>query len=1081
MGKPFQVLHFIPYIQGLKFYCMRSPSSLLLSILLLHSFFSFSQKQKKPGESKPHPQASYDSIFHGLKWRNIGPFRGGRANAITGVIGQDQVYYAGYTGGGVWKTEDGALHWKNISDGFFKVGSIGTVSVSESDPNIVYVGSGEHAVRGVMTSYGDGVYKSTDAGKTWKNMGLVQSRHISNILIHPTNPDIVYVGAQGTVHGPNSERGVYKSTDGGLTWKRVLFVDENTGVSSMSMDMKNPRILYAATWQHRRYPWTVESGGPGCAIWKSTDAGETWTKIVTGLPAQMGKIGVSVSRANPNRVFAIVEAERSKAGLYRSDNGGKSWELTCNDHLITARAWYYMKVYADPKNENVVYVLNAPLTKSIDGGKTFFDTHVEHGDTHDLWINPNDPQQIGLADDGGGSVTYNNGKSWSSLMNQPTAQIYRINVDNRFPYWVYGGQQDNTSVMVASRNNSSGLTERDWLIGPGCESAYIAFDPDNPTAYYGGCYQGFIEVMDAKTREIKDVQAYPSLNMGEEPKKMKYRFNWNTPIIVSPHDPTIMYQGANVLLKTTNGGISWDVISPDLTRNDTSKQGPGGRPFINEGAGGENYNTIYYIMESSLEKGVIWTGSDCGLVYLTRDGGKNWVNVTPAGLQECLIQSIELSPHDKATAYISATRYKFNDYTSYTFKTTDYGKTWTRIDNGIDTDDYIRVIREDPKTKDLLYAGSERGFYISYDGGSNWNKMQLNLPVVPVTDLAIHGNDLIAATAGRAFWILDDIGALQQSRELLAHPGIKLFTPKPSYHFRGASYSADPDNSPATTGTNPLQGVILDYYLTEKADTSLVKLEILDVNDKLIRTYTNKKDEDVKPHPGGPPPVVLIPSEKGLNRFAWDLRGENITPDIPGLYVLAGYDGYLSAPGKYKARLSYKGTTVETTMDVLQDPNLKVTNSEWNEQQQYLLRISKDLSDIYNTINHMRTVKKQLEGYNELMKDIKEDKELLDKGKELIKKTDQWESNLIETRQTTPQDLVNYHGKLNAEFSNLKTLADVHDPTITKGLKDRLADLEKEWAGYKAIYENDLKKEVDDYNNLFKTKKLPAIEVDAGK
>ncbi len=1054
---------------------MRNSSCFLLCILLSISFLSFSQKQKKADRSNTTQPVIYDSVFHGLKWRNIGPFRGGRANAISGVINQDQVYYAGYTGGGVWKTEDGGIHWKNISDGFFKTGSIGAIAVSESDPNVVYVGAGEHAVRGVMTSFGDGVYKSTDAGKTWKNMGLVNSRHISNIVVHPSNPEIVYVGAQGTVHGPNKERGVYKSTDGGLTWKNVLFVDENTGVTNLNMDMKNPRVLYAATWQHRRYPWKVESGGAGCAIWKSTDGGETWNKIITGLPDQMGKIGVSVSRANPNRVFAIVEAEKSKAGLYRSDNGGKNWSLMSNDHLITSRSWYYMKVYADTKNENIVYVLNAPMTKSIDGGKTFSSVQIEHGDTHDLWINPDNSRIMALADDGGGSVTYNNAQSWSTLINQPTAQFYRVNVDNRFPYWVYGGQQDNTSVMAASRNNSSGLTEKDWLVGPGCESAYIAFDPDNPTSYYGGCYQGFIEVMDAKTKQTKDIQAYPSVNMGVEPKKMKYRFNWNTPIVTSPHDPSVIYQGANVLLKTTNGGMSWEVISPDLTRNDTAKQGQGGGPFTNEGAGGENYNTIFYIIESSLEKGVIWTGSDCGLVHVTIDGGKKWIDVTPAGLQECLIHSIELSPHDKATAYISATRYKFNDYASYTFKTTDYGKTWTRIANGVDADDFIRVIREDRKVKDLLYAGSERGFYISFNGGADWNKLQLNLPVVPVTDLAIHENDLIAATAGRAFWILDDIGSLQQSKESFPDTKLKLFAPKPAYHYSGASYSAETDNSKNNlAGANPLQGVILDYYLPEKADTNLLKLEITDANNTLIRTYTNKKDENFKPYPGGPAPAVVIPAEKGLNRFAWDLRGDNITPDIQGVYI-GGYEGYLLSPGKYEARLVYKGGSAETAMEVLQDPNLKVSTADWNEQQQFLTLISKDVTDIHTAVKNMRKVKKQVEGYNEQMKDEKENKEVVDKGNELIKKIDQWESNLIETRQKTPQDVINFPGKLSVELLNLKGLADVHDPRITKGLKDRLADLEKEWGGYKAFYENDLKKAVAEYNSFFKSKNLPAI------
>src|SRR4030095_13538438 len=1048
----------------------------LITITLL-AFITFSltaQNQKKTEETKSASATNYDSVFQSLKWRCIGPFRGGRANAICGVPGNEQTFFVGYTGGGVSKTEDGGLTWRNVSDGFFKVGSIGDIAVSESDPNVLYVGTGEHAVRGVMTSYGDGVYKSVDGGKTWKNIGLQNTRHISDVVIHPNNPDIVYVAAQGTVHGSNVDRGIFKSTDGGQTWRKVLFVNDSTGASSLSMDMKNPRILYAATWQHRRYPWKVESGGNGCSIWKSNDGGETWEKINGGLPAQMGKIGVSVSRANPNRVFAIVEAEKSKAGLYRSDNGGESWTLMSSDQLITSRSWYYMEVFADTKNENVVYVLNAPITKSIDGGKTFQQVRVGHGDTHDLWINPNNSSIIGLADDGGGEITFNDCKSWSPLNNQPTAQFYRVNVDNRFPYWVYGGQQDNTSVMIQSRNNSFGITEKDWVVGPGCESAWIAFDPNNPTAFYGGCYQGYIEVLDAKTKEVKDIQAYPSVNLAIEPKKMKYRFNWNAPIIASPHDPSIIYHAGNVLFETSNGGITWEIISPDLTRNDSTKQGLGGGPITNEGAGGENYNTIYYVTESSLEKGVIWTGSDCGLVYMTTDGGKNWKNVTPAGLQESMINSIELSPNDKATAYISATRYKFNDYASYTYKTTDYGKTWTKIITGVDADDFIRVIREDKKVKDLLYAGSERGFYISYNGGTNWNKLQLNFPVVPVTDMIIKDNDLVVATAGRSFWILDDVGALQQFADVMAAGKIKLFTPKTTYRYSGAANipGLDPGNS---NGSNPVEGVMLDYYFPENADTNMVKLEIMDATNKVIRTYTNKKDSLYKPYPGGPPPAQEIPAMKGINRFAWNFKGENISPDITGAYVYGDYTGYRLPPGKYKARLNYKETISETEMNVIQDPALKVTAADWNEQQKFLNNISNEVSEIHKSIIAMRKVKKQVETYNELLKDVKDSKELIEKGKELIKEIDGWEAHLIATRQKTFQDVINFSSKLNVEFLYLKNLADAHDPRVTDGLKTRNTDLDKEWVKYKNVYDKDLRKAIDNYNGLFKNKNLPAI------
>lgn len=1047
-----------------------------LTVLLVAACFSmYAQRSKTSAPAAATPSFQAD-LYKGLKWRNIGPFRGGRSVAVSGVVGNDQVYYTGYTGGGLWKTEDAGITWRNISDGFFKSGSVGDIAVSESDPNVIYVGMGEHAVRGVMTTYGDGVYKSTDGGKTWKHIGLENTRHISDVVVHPTNPDIVYVAAQGAVHGPNPDRGIYKSTDGGATWKKVLYVDENTGASSLSMDMTNPRILYAATWQHRRYPWKVESGGPGCAIWKSVDGGETWTKIIEGLPKEMGKIGVSVSRANPNRVYAIVEAEKSKAGLYRSDDGGKKWTLLSNDQNITARSWYYMEVFADPQNQDVVYVLNAPFMKSVDGGKTFFSIRVGHGDTHDLWINPHNSQNMILGDDGGGEITFNGGKSWSTLNNQPTAQFYRVNVDNLFPFRVYGGQQDNSSVVIKSRNNSFGLTEQDWFEGPGCESAWIAFNPDDPVLLYGGCYQGNIDVLDTRTGERKDIMQYPSSNLAFRPKDMKYRFNWNAPIIASPHDPNTIYHAGNVVFKTTNGGISWEVISPDLTRNEESKQLEGGGPITNEGAGGENYNTIYYLIESPHERGVLYAGSDCGLVHVTRDGGKSWQNITPAGLPECMIHSIEVSPHDKGTVYISASRYKFNDMSSYTYKSTDYGKTWTRISNGVDKEDFIKVIREDRKVKDLLYAGAERGFYVSFNGGTNWHKLQLNLPVVPVTDLAIQGNDLVASTAGRSFWILDDLSAIQQSRGNFGNAQVKLFTPKATVRYPAVTIPEWMGNIPGL-GMNPLDGVILDYYLKEKADTNTVRLEIFDARGNKIRSYTNKKDESFKPWPGGPPAPQVIPAEAGVNRFAWDFRVESL-PGVTNAFVYGDHRGHRVAPGKYKARITYKGETSEADIEIIQDPNLKVTVADWTAQQQFLQQLADRITEIHQTVNRMRTVKKQVETYVEVLSASNNFKELAGTGKELIKKLESWEENVVQTRQKNFQDVINFPSKLNAEYFKLRNVADAHDPRVTQGARDRFADLEKQWSGYKQELDNLINQDIARFNEQFRQKAVPAVVVE---
>ncbi len=1011
--------------------------------------------------------------YKGLKWRNIGPYRGGRSNTIAGVIQDPSVYYTGYTGGGIWKTEDAGYSWKNISDGFFKVGSIGDIAISESDPNIIYVGTGEHAVRGVMTSYGDGVYKSTDAGRTWKNIGLEKTRHIADVIIDPKNPEVVFVGAQGQVHGPSADRGVYKSTDGGATWKKTLYVDENTGISSLSMDMTNPRILYAATWKHRRLPWKVESG-PGSAIWKSTDSGETWTKIVEGLPKEMGKIGVSVSRTNPSRVYAILEAAKPKDGLYRSDDGGKKWTQMSAESAIAARPWYYMEVFADPTNADIVYVLNAPIFRSVDGGKTFEDLKDVHGDCHDLWISPINNKNIALAEDGGGCVSFTYGKNWSTLNNQPTAQFYRVNADNRLPYWVYGGQQDNLSVAIPSRTNNYGITVRDWFNGPGCESAAIVFDdPNNPSLLYGGCYQGQISVQNLSTMETRDIMEYPAANEGVAPKKMKYRFNWNSPLINSPHDPKTIYHGGNVLFKTTNGGMSWSVISPDLTRNDSTKQDNSGGPITNEGAGGENYNTLYYVTESILEKGIIYTGSDCGLVHVTKDEGKTWSDITPPGLPECMIHSIEVSPHSKGTVYISASRYKFNDFSNMTYNSLDYGKTWTKIGTGVEADDFIKVIREDVKVKDLLYAGAERGFYISFNGGVSFAKLQLNFPVVPITDLIIRNNDLVASTAGRSFWILDDLSAIQQTKGMFGNARVKLYQPRPAHRI----FTAPPFfliTDPAY-GQNPPEGIMLDYYVKEKADTSKLILEIMNSSGAVLRRYTNKKDENYKPYVGSPSEPPRLPFETGINRFTWDLRTENL-PDIPGVFVFnADYRGHRVAPGRYKARMTWQGEVSEVEFELLSDPKVVATSADWNTQQLFIQKTEEVIREAHGSVNQLRAVRKQVETLSESMKANDQLKELVKAGQELIKKMEKWESNVTETRAKGFQDALNWPGKMNSQLFKIRGGADTHDPRLPASYSERLGDLQGEWSRYKMSLNELINKDVANYNRMFRDKNVPAL------
>lgn len=1045
--------------------------------LILISFPSWAQRKSKSKAPEP-ANTSWDATkFEGLQWRNIGPFRGGRSNTVSGVVGNDMVYYAGYTGGGVWKTEDAGYNWKNISDGFFKVGSIGDIGVSESDPNVIYVGTGEHAVRGVMTSFGDGVYKSVDAGKTWKNMGLEKTRHISDVVIHPNNADIVFIGAQGAVHGPSPDRGVYKSTDGGKTWKKTLYVDENSGVSSLSMDMTNPRILYAATWQHRRYPWKVESGGPGSSVWKSTDEGETWTKIVNGLPEEMGKIGISVSRANPDRVYALIESEKAKSGLYRSDDGGMKWTLMCSDQIITARSWYYMEVFADPQNEDIVYALNAPIMRSKDGGKTFENLNDVHGDCHELWINPQDNQNIALAQDGGAEISFNQGKVWSSLNNQPTAQFYRISADRQVPFWVYAGQQDNLSVAIPSRTNGYGIITKDWFDGPGCESAAIAFDdPYNPVVLYGDCYQGTISRMDTRTNEIKDIMEYPSTNLGYQPRNMKYRFNWNAPLINSPHDPKVMYHAGNVLFKTTNGGQSWQPISPDLTRNDVSKQSYGGGPFTNEGAGGENYNTIYYVAESPLERGVIYTGSDGGLMHVTKDEGKTWTNITPPNLPETMIHSIEVSPHDKGTVYFCATRYKFNDYSNMSYKSTDYGKTWTKIGSDLDKDDFLKVVREDPKVKGILYGGAERGFYISFDGGSSFHRLQLNLPIVPVTDLVIRDNSLAASTAGRSFWILDDLSAIQQSKGEFGYQAVKLYEPKPTYRIFGPpAFYLITDHA---WGKNPPEGVVLNYYLNEKPTDKLVTLEILDQSGEVLRKYSSKEDANYKQYSGAPPKAPVLPTAVGINSFTWDLRGSGL-PDVPGVYVFEGdYRGHRVAPGKYKARMKYGDQVSEVQIELLNDPRGHATPAEWAAQQALMKQAEDAIREVHGSVNTIKKLNEQLKTIQQQYESVENAKDVIKAADDLAKKLGDWQSNAIEERQKGFQDALNWPAKINSEFFQLRNNLDTHDPSIPEGYKMRFNDLQEQWSKQKQLYNQLIKKDVQEFNTLFREKNIPALSVE---
>ncbi|MFQ5636993.1 MAG: WD40/YVTN/BNR-like repeat-containing protein [bacterium] len=1034
----------------------------LCAIIFWNVSPSFSQKE---GVYRYAP-----SLFQALEWRNIGPFRGGRVTTVAGDPGDHLTYYMGATGGGVWKTQDGGVSWKNVSDGFFKTGSVGAIAVAGSDPNVIYAGMGESCIRGVTTASGDGVYKSTDAGKTWTHLGLEKTRQISAIRVHPKNPDLVYVAAQGNPWGPNAERGIYRSKDGGKNWRLIHHVDDKTGASALSLDVNNPRILYAGFWEHQRTPWKVNSGGPGSGIYKTSDSGDSWEKLTNGLPGFMGKIGVDVSPANPKRVWAIIEAD--DGGLFRSDNGGDSWKHVNEDRILRARAWYYTHVFADPQDQETVYVLNAPMMKSTDGGKSFVRISTPHGDNHALWINPSNHNWMINGNDGGANISFNAGKTWSTQANQPTAQFYRVITDNGFPYVVYGGQQDNSTVAISSRTTDNGIGREDWFRAGGCESAYLAFDPDNPVLIYAGCYQGQITEYNAATKQIRSVMAYPVLGLASDAKDFKYRFNWNAPIVASPHNPAVIYHAGNYLLKSEDRGQTWQEISPDLTRNEQTKQGKGGGPITNEAAGAETYNTIFAVVESPHEPGTIWAGTDDGLVHVTRDGGKNWQNVTPKGVGEAQVNAIEVSPHDPATAYAVLTRYKFGDDTPHIFKTENYGGSWKRLVHGIDPEALVRVVREDPQRQGLLFAGTETGLYISFNAGKQWQPFQLNLPVAPITDLTIRNNDLIAATQGRAFWILDDLTPLHQINDTMAQADFYLFKPGMTYRMDGSN--------PETPGIgkNPPAGAILYYYFAEAPDTSEVSvtLEILNSADQVVRSFTprkKKQDPSARARRGHSLPQHLG-IKKGMNRFVWNLRCDDISR-IPGLFTYGSLQGYRVGPGMYKARLSVDKVSKIQTFEVLNDPRKMISSEDFAEQQMLLADLWENTDSMHKSVIQMQEVRKQVEELLTNIKSLDGAESIRETGDSLVTKMSDWEAQLVQRKQKTFQDVINFPNKLNAQFIYLLSTADEADPPLTNGVKQRFADVLSQWEKIQVTQKEILEKDVPAFNALFQEHRIPAV------
>lgn len=1034
--------------------------SLVLGLLVISSAAQSSQTTSE----------DYGSIFKPVKWRSIGPFRGGRSVAGTGVVGDPKTYYMGVTGGGLWKTEDMGLSWRCISDGYFKTGSVGAIAVADSDPNVIYVGMGEHAVRGVMTHHGDGVYRSTDAGKTWKKVGLDATQHISRIVVHPKNPDIVWVAAQGALYSKSQERGIFKSLDGGATWKKVLYVNDATGASELSLDANNPRVLYAAMWEHGRLPWKVISGGPGSGLYKSTDYGETWDRMKEGLPEEMGKMAIAVSRSNPDKVYALIESDSSKdaRGLYVSNNAGKNWSQVTSEPRLVQRAWYYIELFIDPKNENTIYVLSAPMLRSNDGGRTWETITGTHGDYHDLWINPDNPNNYIVSNDGGSAITFNKGRSYTTQATMPTGQFYRINVDNQFPYRIYGGQQDNTSVAIASREfGGGGISTSSWTYSAGGESAFLAFDPDNPNYVLGGSYQGTIEVLDNRARAGTNIMAAPIQYLAMDAKDMKYRFNWNAPIIWSKHEPNTFYHGSQYLLKTSDLGKTWKEASPDLTRNEKSKQGTPGGPYTNEGVGAENYGTLAYVMESPYEKGVIWTGSDDGLVHLTRDNGATWKNVTPRGLEECLVNAIEVSPFDKATAYIATTRYKFNDHRPGLYKTTDYGATWTKIDNGIPANAFTRVVREDDVRRDMLFAGTELGLFISWDGGRNWSPFQLNLPVTPITDLRVHKGNLIASTSGRAFWILDDLSLLRQYKRDM--PAFSVYKPDDAFLVNGGSEldDSEPEFTGANRfrGVNPANGIVIYYNLPELKKTDEISMEIADTTGKVIRTFRSKSDPTFKKWDGGPQGEPTLSKNKGLNRFVWDMRHMTM-PGVPNVYIESSYAGHKASPGKYRITIKSGDQTVSTEAEILRNPLYPTTAAEYKEFDQLMTTMENEVATMHRMVNNLYDKQKQLESILASLPADAKYAAIKRDGEALMKKMKAWDEDMVQRRSRAYDDVENFPNKFTANYLFMINATESDIPRVNQPNVDRLKELNAQWASLKARGEEINNKDIPALNKM---------------
>ncbi|MGB8475192.1 MAG: hypothetical protein WCE61_14005 [Candidatus Acidiferrum sp.] len=1009
--------------------------------------------------------------YDGMKWRLIGPFRGGRVLTVAGVPSQPNTYYFGAVGGGVWKTTDGGVSWNPIFDKE-PISSIGALAIADSDPNVIYVGTGEACIRGNI-SYGDGVYKSTDAGKTWTNVGLKDTRHIGAVIINPTNPDIVYVAALGHAYGPNTERGIFRTRDGGKTWEKVLYLDDRTGGIEVVFDPHNPHVLFAAMWEGWRKPWDLNSGGPKDGLYRSTDDGTTWKRIEGhGMPeGTLGRISVAVSGADSNVVYALIEAK--KGGLYRSEDGGATWSFVTDDHRFTQRAWYFTHLWADPKNVEGVYIANTGLYESTDGGKSFARINAPHGDHHALWIDPNNTNRLINGNDGGATVSVDGGKTWTTQDNQPTAQFYHVAADNDFQFRVYGSQQDNTSIGIRTRSDHGAILPGDWDAVGGGESGYIVPDPRDSNIVYADDEGPIFTRFDRRTGQAQSIQEWPDDPDGYAAVTQKYRYTWTMPIVISSHNPDVIYHTSQYVFRSTDAGRTWTTISRDLTRNDKSKQQDAGGPLTKDQYTVEYYDVIFSLAESPKQAGELWAGTDDGLVQLTRDDGKSWANVTPKDMPEwAMVSLIEASPFDAGTAYVAVDAHKLDNFKPYIFKTGDFGKSWTKIITGLPDDSYVHAVREDPKHKGLLYAGTETGIWVSFNDGGNWQPLQLNLPPTPIHDLIVHDDDLIVATHGRSFWVLDDLSPLRQESASVAAEDVHLFTPDTAFRTREGHMN----RRHYSVGENPPSGAILYYYLKDEPKEP-AKLDLLDADGKVIRSYTSeKKKTDNGPDEGERDvPVESIPVKAGLNRFVWDLRYE-LPKKVPGLIYDAGEPtGPLALPGKYQVRLTVAGKSQTAAFEVKMDPRVRTSPEDLRKQFDLMLKMSERQDLMNKTVLAIRDLRAQLLAFEKRIGAGADAKLLAAESAEIRKKISAIEEELVQVNSKSTEDQANYPTMLNSKLAHLQSLVDSADTAPTPAEEAVFNELNQRLEGQLTKWREVLAKDLPALNESMHKDKIPAI------